>query len=113
MSSESFVFDFDEIENNGPYCKLPPYFLPPLTGFVEQVTGLFLRERDRVRRILIDGTLRSLAAAGDPMTAVLLFDGGEKPRLTGAIVNGNLEGALYRGAGLNLNLEPTSEGNAP
>lgn len=98
MTRERFYFDFDEIEANGPYCRIEePYWpqVPTASGLLEQITGQFLRSRDRVRRILVDGTIRNLALAGDRMTAQLLFDGGEQPRLRGAVIEGDVRPPVY------------------
>lgn len=92
MTTERFVFDFDQFEAQGlPYCPIDePYWPYPSTasGLLERVVTPFLRARDRARRILVDGAIRSLALAGDRMTAQLLFDGGQEPRLLGAIITG-------------------------
>lgn len=98
MTTERFYFDFDEIEANGPYCSITePYWPYPPTesGLLESIVGPFLRSRDRVRRILVDGAIRNLALAGDRMTAQLLFDGGEQSRLRGAVIEGDVRPPVY------------------
>jgi hypothetical protein len=92
VTTERFVFDFDELEANGlPYCRIDePYWPHPPTasGLLESIVGPFLRSRDRVRRILMESALRNLELAGDRMTAQLLYDGGQESHLVGAVVTG-------------------------
>lgn len=100
MTIERFVFDFDELEANGlPYCRTDePYWPQPPTpsGLLESIVGPFLRSRDRVRRILMEGALRNLEQLGDRMTAQLFYDGGQEPHLVGAVVTGQRKEPQYR-----------------
>lgn len=98
MTIERFVFDFDEIEANGQYCSIEePYWPqgPSKSGLLESITGPFLRSRDRVRRILVEAAIQSLALAGDHMTAHLQYDGGQEPRLLSAIITGERQEPRY------------------
>lgn len=92
MTTERFVFDFDELDAQGrPYCPiLEPYwpYPPTASGLLESIVGPFLRSRDRVRRILLEGTLKNLELAGDRMTAQIQYDGGDPPRIRGAVITG-------------------------
>lgn len=110
MITERFVFDFDELEAKGfPYCPIEePYWPCPPTksGLLESIVGPFLRSRDRVRRILVEGAIRNLALASDRMTAQLLYDGGQEPRLVGAVVTGERKPPQYQYDELNAWLLP-------
>jgi hypothetical protein len=44
----------------------------------------------------MEGAIRNLELAGDRMTAHLLYDGGQEPRLLGAIVTGQRKEPQYR-----------------
>jgi hypothetical protein len=106
MTTERFVFDFDEFEALGlPRCPiLEPYwpYPPTASGLLERVVTPFLRARDRARRLLVDRAIENLALAGDHMTAQLQFDGGERPRLLGAIITSDRLDSLSVIAGTRL-----------
>jgi len=89
MTTERFVFDFDELDAQGlPRCPVAYLFPEPPTPAMLEVVGPYLRLRDRGRRILVEHAIRNLELAGDRMTAHLMYDGGPEPRLLGAIVTG-------------------------
>lgn len=81
FSSNRIVIDWDEEDAVGPRCPISYLFPLPPTAFMLEVVGPYFRERERVRRILVDNVIQQFVATAGRTTIVHQFDGGEHPRL--------------------------------
>lgn len=80
--TDRIVIDWDEIDSRGlPRSPITYLFPDPPSTFMAQVVGLYLRDRERVRRTLVDAVVRQMSLGGGRMQVMHQFDGGEHPHL--------------------------------